>query len=47
MSSYFNAVAPIRYEGTDSTNPLAFKWYDRDRLVMGKRMEDQLRFAVC
>lgn len=47
MSSYFNAVAPIRYEGTNSTNPLAFKWYDRDRLVMGKRMEDHLRFAVC
>ena len=47
MISYFNAVAPIRYEGTNSTNPLAFKWYDRDRLVMGKRMEDHLRFAVC
>ena len=47
MSTYFNAVAPIRYEGVDSKNPLAFKWYDRDRMVMGKRMEDHLRFAVC
>jgi xylose isomerase len=47
MSSYFNAIAPIRFEGADSKNPLAFKWYDRDRMVMGKRMEDHLRFAVC
>ena len=47
MSTYFNAVAPIRFEGADSKNPLAFKWYDRDRMVMGKRMEEHLRFAVC
>ena len=47
MSSYFNAVAPIRFEGVESKNPLAFKWYDKDRMVMGKRMEDHLRFAVC
>ena len=47
MSSYFSSVAPIAYEGPESTNPLAFKWYDRDRMVMGKRMEDHLRFAVC
>lgn len=47
MSTYFNAVAPIRYEGTESKNPLAFKWYDRDRMVLGKRMEEHLRFAVC
>ncbi|HOZ64525.1 MAG TPA: xylose isomerase [Burkholderiaceae bacterium] len=47
MSTYFNAIAPIRYEGAESKNPLAFKWYDRNRVVMGKRMEDHLRFAVC
>jgi len=47
MSSYFHAVAPVRYEGPTSTNPLAFKWYDKDRIVLGKRMEEQLRFAVC
>lgn len=47
MSSYFENTAPIRYEGPDSVNPLAFKWYDRNRMVMGKRMEDHLRFAVC
>jgi xylose isomerase len=47
MSSYFNAVAPIKFEGAESKNPLAFKWYDKDRMVMGKSMQDHLRFAVC
>ncbi len=47
MSTYFNAISPIAFEGTASTNPLAFKWYDKNRIVAGKRMEDHLRFAVC
>jgi xylose isomerase len=47
MADYFDAIPPIAYEGAQSRNPLAFKWYDRDRIVLGKRMEDQLRFAVC
>jgi len=47
MPSYFADIAPITYQGPASTDPLAFKWYDRDRLVLGKRMEEHLRFAVC
>jgi xylose isomerase len=47
MSSYFQAIQPIRYEGPQSQNPLAFKWYDKNRLVLGRRMEEHLRFAVC
>ncbi|MDT7516568.1 xylose isomerase [Rhodoferax mekongensis] len=48
MNHYFPTIAaPVAYEGPQSTNPLAFKWYDKDRLVLGKRMEDHLRFAVC
>ncbi|CAM4024358.1 xylose isomerase [Roseateles saccharophilus] len=47
MSSYFEHIAPIRYEGPDSQSELAFKHYDKDRIVLGRRMEDQLRFAVC
>ena len=48
MSNYFSTVAaPIAYEGPQSTNPLAFKWYDKDRMVLGKRMEEHLRFASC
>jgi xylose isomerase len=45
--SYFKELAPIVYEGPSSTNPLAFRWYDKDRIVLGKRMEEHLRFAVC
>jgi xylose isomerase len=47
MSTYFSDVSNIAYEGNQSDNALAFKWYDKDRVVMGKRMEDHLRFAVC
>lgn len=47
MKSYFSNVDPIAFEGERSTNPLAFKWYDKDRIVLGKRMEEHLRFAAC
>lgn len=46
-TSFFGDIAPIPFEGPDSSNPLAYKWYQPDRVVLGKRMEDQLRFAVC
>ncbi len=45
--SFFDTVDPIRYEGPDSDNPLAFRWYDADRVVLGKTMADHLRFGVC
>jgi xylose isomerase len=45
---FFAEVAePIRYAGLDSDDPLTFKVYDPDRMVLGKRMEDHLRMAVC
>jgi xylose isomerase len=47
MSRFFGDIAAIRYEGPESDNPLAFHHYDKDRIVLGKRMEDLLRFAVC
>lgn len=46
-ASYFADIAPIRFEGPESDNPLAYRHYDKDRLVLGKRMEDHLRLAVC
>ncbi|NCP18980.1 MAG: xylose isomerase [Erythrobacter sp.] len=46
-TTFFDDLPSIRFEGTDSENDLAYRWYDKDRLVMGKRMEDHLRFAVC
>jgi xylose isomerase len=46
--AFFGEVTePIRFEGLGSTNPLAYKVYDRDRLVLGTRMEDHLRPGVC
>ena len=45
--SFFTNVEKIAYEGPESTNPLAFRYYDADRKVLGKTMADHLRFAVC
>ncbi len=48
MTDFFTDVPePIAYEGPDSDNPFAFRWYDKDRVVMGKSMEEHLRMAVC
>ena len=47
MESYFRQIPAIRYEGTNTSNPLAFRYYDKDKLVLGKRLEDHLRCAVC
>ncbi|MBL0234712.1 MAG: xylose isomerase [Chitinophagaceae bacterium] len=47
MRSYFSSVDIIRYEGQDSDNPLAFRWYDENRIVDGKTMKEHLRFACA
>ena len=47
MTSIFADIPPVRYEGPDSRNPLAFRWYDPDRVVLGRRMAEHFRFAVC
>ena len=45
---FFSGVSqPIRFGGLGSTDPLSFKVYQPDRLVLGKRMEDHLRIGVC
>jgi xylose isomerase len=44
--AYFPKIKKIQYEGPDSKNPLAFKWYNEDELVEGKSMKDHLRFSV-
>lgn len=45
--SYFAGIPSIQFEGAGSENPLAYRYYDKDRVVLGKRMEDHLRMAVC
>jgi xylose isomerase len=47
MTSYFKDLPRIDYRGPESTDPLSFRHYDKNRVVLGKRMEDHLRFAVC
>lgn len=45
--TYFPGIDKIKYEGAKSKNPLAFKWYDENRLVGGKTMKEYLRYAVA
>lgn len=47
MSSYFSRINKIQYEGANSTNPLSFKHYTPDEIVLGKTMKEHLRFASC
>jgi len=44
---YFPGIGRIRYEGKDSDNPLAFKFYDQDKVVDGKSMKEHMRFAIA
>jgi xylose isomerase len=44
---FFNNIDRIPFRGPDSDEPLAFRHYEPDRMVLGKRMADQLRVAVC
>lgn len=46
-TGFFGNTPKIKYEGEGSTNPLAFRHYNPDEVIMGKRMEDHLRFAVA
>src|SRR5690606_26397311 len=44
---YFKGIGQIKYEGPTSDNPLAYRWYDANRVVAGKTMKEHLRFAVA
>jgi len=46
-TGFFGDIKPIQYEGPDSTNPLAYRFYNKDEIVAGRRMEDHLRFSVA
>jgi xylose isomerase len=45
--SLFSTVEPVRFEGPNTTNEFAYRVYERDRVVLGKRMEEWLKVAVC
>jgi xylose isomerase len=44
---FFKGIGKIKYEGRESTNPLAFKWYDAKKVVNGKTMQDYFRFSMA
>jgi len=44
---FFKNIPQIKYEGPESDNPLAFRWYDENKTVAGKTLKDHLRFACA
>lgn len=44
---FFKGISQIQFEGPESNNPLAFRWYDADKKIAGKTMKDHLRFACA
>jgi xylose isomerase len=44
---FFKGIGKIPFEGRESDNPLAFKWYDENRMIGGQSMKEYLRFAAC
>ena len=47
QKEFFKNVGQIKYEGPGSSNPLAYRWYDANKVIGGKTMKDHLRFAVA
>jgi len=47
QKEFFNGIRPIKFEGKETDNPLAFRWYDENRIVAGKPMKKWLRFACA
>jgi xylose isomerase len=47
QTEYFKGIGKIAFEGRESDNPFAFKWYEEDRKVGGKTMKEHFRFAVA
>ncbi len=47
MSDFFRGIEPIKYRGPDTKEEFAFRYYDQNKLVMGKRLAEHLRFSVA
>lgn len=46
-NEFFPGIGKIAYEGRDSKNPLAFRWYNPEQVIAGKTMKEHLRFAIA
>ncbi len=44
---YFEGIEKVKYEGADSKNPLAYHYFDADKVVLGKPMKEHLKFAIA
>lgn len=44
---FYKNIPSVKYEGPQTDNPLAFRWYDENKVVAGKTMKEQLRFACA
>jgi xylose isomerase len=44
---YFPGIGEIKFEGRESDNPMAFKWYDENKIIAGKKLKDHVKFAVA
>ena len=47
VKEYFPDIEKIKYEGKDSKNPMAFRFYNPDKVIMGRKMKDWLRFSMA
>ncbi len=47
QKEYFKNLNEIKFEGKDSDNPLAYRYYDKDKIVLGKKMKDHFKFAIA
>ena len=46
-ANYFSEIEPVRYAGPETNDPLAYRYYDAKRVVLGKTMEEHLRISVA
>jgi xylose isomerase len=47
VTDFFKGISPVKFEGAESANPLAYRHYNKDEMVLGKRMEDHIRPGVA
>jgi xylose isomerase len=46
-SEFFPEIPYVKYEGPASDNPLSYKWYNAEEVILGKKMKDWLRFSIA
>ncbi|MCM1521844.1 MAG: xylose isomerase [Muribaculaceae bacterium] len=47
VKEYFPEIGKIKFEGKDSKNPLAYRYYDAEKMILGKPMKEWLKFAMA